>query len=152
MLDYTRLRDFFIEYIRHYRELFNFEVNKLRLITEDNVEELGKSLAKEQAFMMKTTALENKRIAFLGAEYQTKTFQELIALAPNELRGELTAEYHELSKLVMGIKKMNDSAHGLVENRVAAFERIQNGNTDTYSQKGVKKNMPNEVNTLNKDV
>lgn len=152
MLDYAKLRDFFSEYVEHYRELFYFEVEKIKLIAADNVEELGKSLAKEQAFMMKTTALEKKRIALMDGGNQNKTFRQLIDGAPMELRGELTALHAELSRLVFEIKNMNDKAHDLVANRIEVFERVKNGNTDTYSQKGAKTRLPNETNLLNKDV
>ena len=52
--DYFKLVRFFNEYIAHYKELLDFEYSKLDIINNDKIEELSRSLSKEQALIILT--------------------------------------------------------------------------------------------------
>ena len=66
MKDFHTFQNFMNEYNSHYRELLSFETKKLRLIADDDIDELRKSLNTEQAMIMKTNSLEKKRMELLS--------------------------------------------------------------------------------------
>ena len=153
MIDYQKLLTFLEEYTLHYREVLTFETFKLELIVSDDIEGLNNSLSKEQALIMKTNSLENKRLELIGRENEKKTLKEIIADAPFEFQPRLQSKYEDLSKIIFQIKKINDNAQEIVSTRLSVLENIKNGTpSNTYTKKGGKKNFSESTSTLNKDI
>ncbi len=132
--DYFKLVRFFNEYIVHYKELLDFEYSKLDMINNDKIEELSRSLSKEQALIMKSNSMEKKRIEILG-EDKDLTFKEIIEKAPISCKKRLEGQYEELSACVMKIKELNDLANVIITGRLKRVER-KTAELDTYDGKG----------------
>lgn len=132
--DYFKLVRFFNEYIVHYKELLDFEYSKLNMINNDKIEELSRSLSKEQALIMKSNSMEKKRIEILG-EDKDLTFKEIIEKAPISCKKRLEGQYEELSACVMKIKELNDLANVIITGRLKRVERMT-AELDTYDGKG----------------
>lgn len=132
--DYFKLVRFFNEYIVHYKELLDFEYSKLDMINNDKIEELSRSLSKEQALIMKSNSMEKKRIEILG-EDKDLTFKEIIEKAPISCKKRLEGQYEELSACVMKIKELNDLANVIITGRLKRVERMTT-ELDTYDGKG----------------
>ena len=132
--DYFKLVRFFYEYIVHYKELLDFEYSKLDMINNDKIEELSRSLSKEQALIMKSNSMEKKRIEILG-EDKDLTFKEIIEKAPISCKKRLEGQYEELSACVMKIKELNDLANVIITGRLKRVER-KTAELDTYDGKG----------------
>ena len=132
--DYFKLVRFFNEYIAHYKELLDFEYSKLDMINNDKIEELSRSLSKEQALIMKSNSMEKKRIEILG-EDKDLTFKEIIEKAPISCKKRLEGQYEELSACVMKIKELNDLANVIITGRLKRVER-KTAELDTYDGKG----------------
>lgn len=132
--DYFKLVRFFNEYIVHYKELLDFEYSKLDMINNDKIEELSRSLSKEQALIMKSNSMEKKRIEILG-EDKDITFKEIIEKAPISCKKRLEGQYEELSACVMKIKELNDLANVIITGRLKRVERMT-AELDTYDGKG----------------
>lgn len=152
MKDFKKFQSFMNEYNSHYRELLSFETKKLRLIADDDIDELRKSLNTEQAMIMKTNSLEKKRIELLSGGDEKKTMRELIEEAPNDIKGSLTNSYNELSKLIFQIRKINVNAQEIVSQRLNILEEIKNGTINTYTKSGVKKHQSDVSSTLDKGI
>ena len=132
--DYFKLVRFFNEYIVHYKELLDFEYSKLDMINNDKIEELSRSLSKEQALIMKSNSMEKKRIEILG-EDKDLTFKEIIEKAPISCKKRLEGQYEELSACIMKIKELNDLANVIITGRLKRVER-KTAELDTYDGKG----------------
>lgn len=132
--DYFKLVRFFNEYIVHYKELLDFEYSKLDMINNDKIEELSRSLSKEQALIMKSNSMEKKRIEILGDD-KDLTFREIIEKAPISCKKRLEGQYEELSACVMKIKELNDLANVIITGRLKRVER-KTAELDTYDGKG----------------
>ena len=132
--DYFKLVRFFNEYIVNYKELLDFEYSKLDMINNDKIEELSRSLSKEQALIMKSNSMEKKRIEILG-EDKDLTFKEIIEKAPISCKKRLEGQYEELSACVMKIKELNDLANVIITGRLKRVERMT-AELDTYDGKG----------------
>lgn len=153
MLDYQKLLEFLDEYIAHYRELLKFETNKLQMIASDNIDALNKSISKEQAFIMKTNALETKRFVVMTADNKNKSFNEIIAESPKEIKAVLETKHKELSKIIFQIKKVNDNAQEIVSKRLAIISNVNKEvSSDTYTKKGAINHQTQSTMTLNKDI
>lgn len=152
MLDYQKLIRFFDEYIAHYHEMLQFETEKLRLIAADDIEALNNAMGREQAFIMKTNAMEHRRLELLSGS-AGKTFQEIIQEAPQEFRASLESRHNNLSRVVFQIKSLNSNAQEIVSRRLEMLETISSGKaTDTYTKEGVKSRSSQGPKTLNKDI
>lgn len=132
--DYFKLVRFFNEYIVHYKELLDFEYSKLDMINNDKIEELSRSLSKEQALIMKSNSMEKKRIEILGDD-KDLTFREIIEKAPISCKKRLEGQYEELSACVMKIKELNDLANVIITGRLKRVEG-KTAELDTYDGKG----------------
>ena len=152
MKDFQKFQSFMNEYNSHYRELLSFETKKLRLIADDDIDELRKSLNAEQAMIMKTNSLEKKRMELLSNGDEKKTMRELIEEAPNDIKGSLTNSYNELSKLIFQIRKINVNAQEIVSQRLNILEEIKSGTINTYTKGGVKKHQSDVSSTLDKGI
>lgn len=150
MLDYQKLLNFFDEYISHYRELLRFETEKLRLIAEDDLKGLENCIGREQALVMKTNAFEKKRLELMPKE---KTFKAIIDEAPIEFKAQLEARYLDLSKAVLKVKEINDSAKDVITKKLAFIEKAINGtSSQTYDKSGAKSASKGVFASLDKDV
>ena len=76
MPDYKKIIAFFDEYIRHYKAFLQFEYLKMDMINHNQIEKLSDSLSTEQALIMKTNSLENKRAKLLEG-LEGKSFAEI---------------------------------------------------------------------------
>ncbi|MGN0666997.1 MAG: flagellar export chaperone FlgN [Huintestinicola sp.] len=133
-MDYSGLLEFFKEYNGHYRSFLKFEYSKLDMINKDDIEKLTNSLSTEQALIMKTNALETKRLKLFGSD-AGKTFRQIIDEAPEQYKAPLEEKYNELSDMVSKIKEINDTANIIVTERLKKI-RTRVGELDTYDGRG----------------
>ena len=117
-MDYKALIAFFDEYNAHYRSFLKFEYSKMDMLNKNEIEKLSASLSAEQAFIMKSNALEKQRLALLG-DNSSKTFEQIVSEAPEEYK----------------IKEINDTANIIVSERLKKI-RSTVGELDTYNGKG----------------
>lgn len=134
MSDYKKIVAFFDDYIAHYREFLRFEYQKLDMINKGQIEKLSDSLSIEQALIMKTNSMENKREKLL-ADAEGKTFGELAEGAPEEFSRRLDEQHKELSALIFKIKEINDTANVIVSERLKKIQK-RTAELDVYDGKG----------------
>ena len=108
MPDYKKIIMFFDEYLAHYRSFLKFEYAKADMINKGAIAQLSDSLTTEQALIMKTNALEARRIKLV--EGCGNTFGDLIDGAPEEFKEKLKDQHEELSEIIYKIKELNDNA------------------------------------------
>ncbi|MCH5207737.1 MAG: flagellar export chaperone FlgN [Oscillospiraceae bacterium] len=102
-----------------YRELTVFLMKKHTKILADDLAWLTDSLNDEQAYVMKSRALEEKRIAlFEGLGIGGKSLSELSAEAPEEYKPKMTMLANQLRELVNNIKQINDETTELVKRKL----------------------------------
>lgn len=115
----TQVAKLMDETISHYRELMRFEVEKLKLISSDNVDELMLSLSKEQALVMKSTSLENKRIKlFSELGIANITLTELVENSPNESKVQMKTLHKDFTELVNEVKRINDNISEIAKEKL----------------------------------
>lgn len=134
MLDFDLFLDFSEECNAHYRQLYNFELKKLKLINANDINTLSKILPEEQALVMKSNSLETKRARLLGDENASKTFRDLIDEAPDVYKNKFNALYDELVFLIGRIKEINDISSGIINKRLAVMGSKHE--LDTYNGRG----------------
>lgn len=154
MLNYVKLQDLLDEYIDHYQELQGFETTKLQMIMADNIDALNKSLSQEQVYIMKTTALEKRRIELLSAEDAKKTLREIIEEMPKGIdKKRITERYELLSKLIFSVKKISDNTGEVVRARMNDIEEFRHEiKNNTYNKEGSKSSVNLGNQTFNKDI
>lgn len=102
-----------------YRELSMFLMKKHTKILEDDLEWLTNSLNDEQAYVMKSQSLENKRLElFKGLGIADKKLAELIEEAPEDYRAKLKLLGTQLTELVDSIKEMNEKTNEIVKRKL----------------------------------
>ncbi|MBQ4165535.1 MAG: flagellar export chaperone FlgN [Oscillospiraceae bacterium] len=102
-----------------YRELSMFLMKKHTKILEDDLEWLTNSLNDEQAYVMKSQSLENKRLElFKGLGIADKKLTELIEEAPEDYRPKLKLLGTQLTELVDSIKEMNEKTNEIVKRKL----------------------------------
>lgn len=102
-----------------YRELTMFLMKKHTKILEDDLEWLTNSLNDEQAYVMKSQALENKRLQlFQGLGIADKKLSELIDEAPEDYRPKMKMLSVQLTELIDGIKEMNEKTNEVVKRKL----------------------------------
>ena len=102
-----------------YRELSMFLMKKHTKILEDDLEWLTNSLNDEQAYIMKSQSLENKRLElFKVLGIADKKLSVLIEEAPGDYRPKLKMLGTQLTELVDGIKEMNQQTHDIVKRKL----------------------------------
>lgn len=131
MRDYYEIIRFFVGYNAHLKEFLNFEYKKLDLINKGKIEEITALLPSEQAFIMKTNALEEKRIKLL--ENSRESFETLVANSPESCRKRLDEQHGEFRGYVLKIKEINDTVNTLVNIRM---KKIENQSLGTYNVSG----------------
>ncbi|MCH5195314.1 MAG: flagellar export chaperone FlgN [Oscillospiraceae bacterium] len=102
-----------------YRELTVFLMKKHTKILADDLDWLTDSLNDEQAYVMKSRSLEEKRLAlFEGLGIGGKSLSELSAEAPEEYKPKMTMLANQLRELVNNIKQINDETTELVKRKL----------------------------------
>lgn len=102
-----------------YRELTMFLMKKHTKILEDDLPWLTNSLNDEQAYVMKSQALENKRLElFRGLGIEDKKLAELIEEAPEDYKAKLKMLSVQLTDLIDGIREMNEKTSELVKRKL----------------------------------
>lgn len=102
-----------------YRELYVFLMKKHTKILEDDINWLADALNDEQAYLMKSKTLEEKRLAlFKGLGIENKKLAEIIEEAPDEFKAKLTALSAQLTELVDNITRINAESEELVKRKL----------------------------------
>ncbi|MCM1577906.1 MAG: flagellar protein FlgN [Ruminococcus sp.] len=131
-MDYPALIAFFDEYNAHFRNFLKFEYGKMDMLHKGEIEKLSNSLSAEQAFIMKSSSLEKRRIGLTG---DNVTFADIVESAPEEYKSALDERYKALSEMVLKIKEINDTANLIVTERLKRI-RVHSGELDTYNGHG----------------
>lgn len=96
-----------------------FLMKKHTKILEDDLEWLTNSLNDEQAYVMKSQNLENKRLElFKALGIDDKKLNDLIADAPEDYQPKLRMLGTQLTELVDGIKEMNQRTNEIVKRKL----------------------------------
>lgn len=91
-----------------YRELTVFLMKKHTKILADDLEWLTDSLNDEQAFLMKSRSLEEKRLAlFSGLGIEDKKLSELADDAPDEYKPKIKMLSGQLTDIINRVKELN---------------------------------------------
>lgn len=91
-----------------YRELTVFLMKKHTKILADDLEWLTDSLNDEQAFLMKSRSLEEKRLAlFSGLGIENKKLSELADDAPDEFKPKIRMLSGQLSDIINRVTSLN---------------------------------------------
>lgn len=102
-----------------YRELHMFLMKKHTKILEDDLEWLTNSLNDEQAYVMKSQSLENKRLQlFQGLGIADRKLNDLIEEAPEDYKSKLKLLGTQLTELVDSIKEMNAQTNDIVKRKL----------------------------------
>ena len=102
-----------------YRELTVFLMKKHTKILADDLEWLTDSLNDEQAYLMKSRSLEDKRLElFKGLGIGDKKLSELIEESPEEYRPKMRMLYGQLVELVDNITELNSRTTEVVKRKL----------------------------------
>ncbi len=102
-----------------YRELSMFLMKKHTKILEDDLDWLTNSLNDEQAYVMKSQNLENKRLElFKALGIEDRKLNDLIADAPEDYQPKLKMLGTQLTELVDGIREMNQRTNEIVKRKL----------------------------------
>lgn len=102
-----------------YRELTMFLMKKHAKILADDVAWLTNSLNDEQAFIMKSRSIEEKRIAlFEGLGLGGVKLKELSANAPEEYKPKMNMLANQLAELVGNIMELNAESTEIVRRKL----------------------------------
>ncbi|MGN1423065.1 MAG: flagellar export chaperone FlgN [Oscillospiraceae bacterium] len=102
-----------------YRELTVFLMKKHNKILEDDLDWLTESLNKEQAYVMKSRSLEDKRISlFEGLGLGGMKLSKITENAPGEYRPKIKMLSGQLTELIDGIKSLNAETNEVVKRKL----------------------------------
>ncbi len=102
-----------------YRDLTVFLMKKHTKILADDLKWLTDSLNYEQAFMMKSRSLEDKRLAlFKGLGIQNRKLAELADEAPEEYRPKMKMLTEQLTEIVGKITELNRETTEIVKRKL----------------------------------
>ena len=102
-----------------YRELTVFLMKKHDKILEDDLGWLTESLNKEQAYVMKSRSLEDKRISlFDGLGLGGMKLSEITENSPEEYRPKMKMLSGQLTELIDGIKSLNAETNEVVKRKL----------------------------------
>ncbi len=108
-----------------YRELTVFLMKKHTKILQDDLDWLTNSLNEEQAFVMKSQSLENKRLVlFEGLGIKDKKLQELIDEAPEEYKAKLKLLSQQFIELIDNVREMNEQTNEIVKRKLDNQEQF----------------------------
>ncbi len=102
-----------------YRDLTVFLMKKHTKILADDLDWLTDSLNDEQAFMMKSRSLEDKRLAlFKGLGIKDRKLAELADEAPDEYRPKMKMLAEQLTEIVGKITELNRETTEIVKRKL----------------------------------
>ena len=102
-----------------YRELTVFLMKKHTKILADDLEWLTDSLNDEQAYLMKSRSLEEKRLAlFKGLGFEGKKLSELIEEAPEDYKPKMRLLSAQLTELIDKISELNSDTNDVVKRKL----------------------------------
>ncbi len=102
-----------------YRDLTVFLMKKHTKIMDDDLEWLTNSLNDEQAYMMKSRSLEEKRLAlFRGLGIEDKKISELAGEAPEEYRPKINMLSRQLTEIIQKITELNAETTEMVKRKL----------------------------------
>lgn len=102
-----------------YRELTVFLMKKHTKILADDLEWLTNSLNDEQAYLMRSKSLEDKRLElFSGLGISGKTLSQLVEEAPESFKPKMTMLSQQLSELVTKITSLNEQTNEIVKRKL----------------------------------
>ncbi len=102
-----------------YRELTVFLMKKHTKILADDLEWLTDSLNDEQAFLMKSRSLEDKRMElFRGLGIGDRKLKELVDEAPDDYKPKMSMLYNQLTELVDNITELNAQTTEVVKRKL----------------------------------
>ena len=102
-----------------YRDLTVFLMKKHTKILEDDLDWLTDSLNDEQAYLMKSRSLEEKRLAlFKGLGIEDKKLSELSEEAPPEYRAKINMLSRQLNEIIGKIKELNSETTEIVKKKL----------------------------------
>lgn len=102
-----------------YRDLTVFLMKKHARIMADDLEWLTNSLNNEQAYMMKSRSLEEKRLAlFKGLGIEDKKISELAEDAPEEYRPKINMLSRQLTEIIGKITELNAETTEMVKRKL----------------------------------
>lgn len=102
-----------------YRDLTIFLMKKHTKILADDIDWLTESLNDEQAYIMKSRSLEEKRLAiFRGLGIEGKKLSELMGEAPEEYKPKIGMLTSQLTELVENIKELNTQTTEIVKRKL----------------------------------
>lgn len=102
-----------------YRELYVFLMKKHTKILADDIAWLSDALNDEQAYLMKSRTLEEKRLAlFKGLGIEGKKLSEVIEQSPAEYKAKLKSLAAQLTELVDNITRISAESEELVKRKL----------------------------------
>ncbi len=102
-----------------YRELTVFLMKKHTKILQDDIDWLTKSLNDEQAYLMKSRSIEEKRLAlFEGLGIKDKKLSELADEAPESYRPKIRMLAGQLGEIVGNINELNAETTEIVKRKL----------------------------------
>lgn len=102
-----------------YRELTVFLMKKHTKVLEDDIDWLSDSLNDEQAYLMRSRSLEDKRLAmFAELGISGKKLSELIEEAPESYRPKMKMLGAQLTELIDKIGELNTETNELVKRKL----------------------------------
>ena len=102
-----------------YRELTIFLMKKHMKILADDINWLTDSLNDEQAYIMKSRSLEEKRLAlFRGLGIDNLKLSELSEAAPDEYKPKIEMLAGQLRELVENIRELNTETTAIVKRKL----------------------------------
>ncbi len=108
-----------------YRELTVFLMKKHTKILQDDLDWLTKSLNDEQAFLMKSRSLEEKRLAlFKGLGIGDKKLSELAEDAPESYKPKIKMLARQLTEIVDNITELNSETAEIVKRKLDSEKEI----------------------------
>lgn len=122
-MDYEVFLKHMKESALHFEQVARFEKDKFDIIVSSDLAALEKAISKEQALVMKSTALEKKRLALMGEE-RNRTFSEVIENAPGSFRALLESEFEKIKTAIFDTKRLNDQITELVKSRLERMDGL----------------------------
>ena len=102
-----------------YRDVNIFLLKKHAKVLEDDLEWLSESLNKEQAILMKSRSLEEKRNAlFKGLGIEDKNLSELAEDVPEEYKPKVRMLANQLTEIVRDITRLNTETTEIIKSKL----------------------------------
>lgn len=119
--------DLMQQYLVFYKEFLDFETKKLDDVANNRIDIMDEHVKKEEVFLLKSRGLEVKREEFLkNAGLESMSMSEVIKTSPEELKGQLSDDFSELSDIVMDLKEINSRCNSMIELRLHRIEKTLN--------------------------